>query len=86
MYKTDNEILIFLINFFMLESVGRLLIMGIVHLLRYFGLHQLYYLYYGHANSGHWLFGILLLLAVIISFVRILRKRKATASKEEDEK
>jgi len=84
MYKTKNEILIFLINFFMLETAGRLVIMGIIHILRYMGLHQLYYLYYGHRESGHWLFTILLLIAVFISFIRILKKRKLYKNNDEE--
>ena len=75
-FKTDNEILIFVMNFFLLETVGKLLVLGLIHVLRYFGLHQPYYLYYGHHDSPFWLFNIMLLTAVAISFYRILKKRK----------
>ena len=75
-FKTDNEILLFVMNFFLLETVGKLIILGFIHLLRYFGLHQLYYLYYGHHDSPFWLFCLLLLTAVAVSFYRILKKKK----------
>lgn len=84
-FKTDNEILLFVMNFFLLETVGKLLVLGFIHVLRYFGLHQLYYLYYGHHDSPFWLFTILLILAVAISFYRILKKRSEIKKKRKDE-
>ena len=89
-FKTDNEILIFLMNFFLLETLGKLVILSFIHVLRYFGLHQLYYLYYGHHDSPFWLFNVLLLTAVVISIWRILKKKcekkKADNEVESEEK
>ena len=80
----NNEVLVFLFNFFMLETVGRLLVLGLIHLLRYFGLHQLYYLYYGHRMSGHWLFAGLLVIALIISLGRLMKRRREIKRKMKD--
>ena len=80
----NNEVLVFLFNFFMLETVGRMLVLGLIHLLRYFGLHQLYYLYYGHSMSGHWLFAGLLVIALIISLVRLMKRRREIKRKMKD--
>ncbi len=74
--RTNNEILIFLMNFFLLETVGRLLVLGLIHALRFFGVIQPYYLHYGHRVSKLVLFTLMLLTAVGISFWRILRKKK----------
>ena len=84
-FKTDNEILIFIMNFFLLETVVKLLILGFIHVLRYFGLHQLYYLYYGHHDSPFWLFNALLLTAVVISISRILKKKRKMKKMKNEE-
>ena len=75
LYRTNNEIIIFLINFFLLQLVGRALIWLVLWIFRFFGMPQPYIWFQSIPNIRHWTFTILLIIAVAISVVRIIKKR-----------
>ena len=76
LYRTNNEVVIFLINFFLLQLVGRVLIWLVLGIFRFFGMPQPYIWFHSIPNIRHWTFTVLLIIAVAISVVRILRKGK----------
>ena len=84
LFRTDNELIVFLFNFFLLETIGGGLFLLFIRVIRFFGLPQLYYLYYSSENSRHWLFGILLLIAVAISLVRLQIKKQKIKKRSKD--
>lgn len=70
-----NEILVFLINLFVIETVGHVVVAATLWTLRFFGMPQFYVYYHTHPAARHWLFTLLLLLAVAVSTARILKKK-----------
>lgn len=76
-YRTHNEVVIFLINFFLLQLVGRAFIWLVLWTFRFFGMPQLYIWYHSIPNIHHWVFTGLLAIAVGISVWRIMRKEKS---------
>lgn len=71
---TYNEIVIFLINLFCIEVIGRFLLSLVLFICRMVGLEQIAQAYYSIPRHGYWVFLILLCVATIVSIVRILRK------------
>lgn len=75
-YKDIDEVSFFIINFFLLQLVGKMMVKGILILFRFFGMPQLHNWYYSIPNASHWLSTLLLMIAVVVSIVRITRKNK----------
>lgn len=73
---TYNEIIIFLINLFFIEVIGRFLVALALFVCRMAGLEQIVQAYYSIPRHGYWVFLILLCVATIISTIRILRSPK----------
>ena len=74
--KSKNEVVVFLINFFLLELAGRVLTLLVIWLFRWFGMPFLYNYYYSHPVVYKIIFTVILMVAVIISVYRILHKNK----------
>lgn len=72
--KTDNEVIIFLVNFFLLEAVGQLMFRGFMLLLRFFGMPQPYFWFHSDPLYSKILFTLLLAAAMGISIRRILKR------------
>jgi hypothetical protein len=75
-FKTDNEIVQFLINFFLIETLGHIAIYLFCLLLRIFGMPQLYQFMYSSPLIHHITFTIFLLIAITLSVINILKRRK----------
>ena len=75
-FKTDNEIIQFLINFFLIETLGHIALYLVCLLFRIFGMPQLYHFMYATPLVRHITFTIFLLIAITLSVVNILRKKK----------
>ena len=75
-FKTDNEVLQFLINFFLIETIGQLAIFFVCFIFRFFGMPQVYFFMRTTPLVHHIVFTVLLLVAIGISIYNILRKRK----------
>lgn len=75
-FKTDNEILQFLINFFLLEGIGLGIVTIFCYLLRFFGMPQVYFYYHSHPVIRHIIFTLLLLIAISISVFSIVQKKR----------
>ena len=75
-FRTDNEVLQFLINFFLIETVGQLAIFFVCIILRFFGMPQVYFFVRTTPLVHHIVFTVLLLIAIAVSIYSILRKRK----------
>ena len=75
-----------ILNFFLLQVVGRMLVKSILIVFRFFCMPQLNNWFYSIPNATHWLSTFLLLIAVTVSIVRITRKnkRKITMQKDDD--
>lgn len=73
--KEKNEIVIFLTNLFFMEIIGKITVMAVIWIFRFFGMQQLYNLYYSNAQSPKWIFCTILLIATGISIIRITSKR-----------
>ncbi len=76
LYNSKNEILVFLCNVFLLQIVGKGALLLILWIFRFFGMPQPYFYYYSIPNHGRIVFLVLLVIAVVISVVRILRRGK----------
>jgi len=74
--RSKNEVVVFLINFFLLELAGRVLTLSVIWLFRWFGMPFLYNYYYSHPVVYKIIFTVILMVAVIISVYRILHKNK----------
>lgn len=77
-FKTDNEIVQFLINFFLIETLGHIAIYLICLLFRIFGMPQLYQFMYSTPLIHHITFTIFLIIAITLSVTNILRRRNET--------
>lgn len=75
-FKTDNDILQFLINFFLIETIGQLALFFVCFIFRFFGMPQVYFFVRSTPLIHHIVFTVLLLIAIGISVISILRKRK----------
>ncbi len=75
-FKTDNEILQFLINFFLIEILGHIAIYLVCLLFRIFGMPQLYLFMYSSPLIHHITFTLFLLIAITLSVMNILQRRK----------
>ena len=84
-YKDIGEVTFFIINFFLLQVVGRMLVKSILILFRFFGMPQLNNWFYSIPNATHWLSTFLLLIAVMVSIVRITRKNKRKKTMQKDD-
>ena len=84
-YKDIGEVTFFIINFFLLQVVGRMLVKSILILFRFFGMPQLHNWFYSIPNATHWLSTFLLLIAVMVSIVRITRKNKRKKTMQKDD-
>lgn len=73
--REKNEIVIFLTNLFFMEIIGKVTVMAVIWIFRFFGMPQLYNLYYSNAKSPKWIFCTILLIATGISIIRIISKR-----------
>lgn len=76
-FKTNNEVLQFLINFFLIETVGQLAIFFVCIILRFFGMPQAYFFIHSTPLAHHIIFTVLLVIAIIVSVVSILRKQNS---------
>ena len=76
LYDRHNEVVVFLINLFLLETLGRLVVRAVIWLFRLFGMPQLYVAFHNTPNAGHWVSTVLLLVAVAISVTRVLKMRR----------
>jgi hypothetical protein len=74
-FKSDNEVLQFLINFFLIETVGQLAIFFVCLIFRFFGMPQVYFFMRTTPLARHIVFTVLLLIAIAVSIYSILRKR-----------
>lgn len=74
--NNDNEIMQFLINFFLIEVIGQGIVLLLQLLLRFFGMPWLYVFCRTTPHFHQILFTVLLVIAVAISIVSILRHRK----------
>ncbi len=84
--RSDNEIIQFLINFFLLEVLGQAAVFVLQIVFRFFGMPQLYIFCHSTPHFKQILFTILLIIAVILSVVSILRdsRRRKEADKSKD--
>lgn len=73
--REKNEVVIFLTNLFLMEIIGKITVMAVIWTFRFFGMPQLYNLYYSNAKSPKWIFCIILLIATGTSIIRITSKR-----------
>ena len=76
MIDYKKEIAFFLTNFFLVEVAGRLTVLAFIWIMRFFGMPQPYVFYYSHPIIPKIIFTILLVVVMIVSMVRILRKKK----------
>ena len=75
-YRGGGEVTLFLVNLYVLEAMGPLIVKGILWLFRFFGIAQPWLWWYGCRDHKAWLDIILLAVAVLWSVCRILRKAK----------
>lgn len=75
-FKTNNEIVQFLINFFLIETLGHIAIYLICLLFRIFGMPQLYQFMYSSPLIHHITFTFFLLIAITLSVINILKHKK----------
>lgn len=79
LYRGGGEVTFFLINLFVLQVSGRLMLFFALWLLRLFGMPQVWWWWHSLPQRGLWLSTALLILAVVWSIGRIIRKgRRAT--------
>lgn len=74
--RSKNEVVVFLINFFLMELAGRLLTIAVIWIFRWFGMPFLYNYYYSHPVVYKVIFTVILIMAVGISVYRILHRNK----------
>lgn len=75
-FKTNNEIVQFLINFFLIETLGHIAIYLICLLFRIFGMPQLYQFMYSSPLIHHITFTVFLIIAITLSVINILKHKK----------
>ncbi len=74
--SSDNEVVQFLINFFLIEVVGQSVVFFLQFLFRLFGMPQLYVFCHTTPYFHQIVFTVLLVVAVAISVASILKRRK----------
>ena len=70
-----NEVVIFLVNLFFLQVLGKLAVTLLMLLLRLFGMEQLVQAYYALPRHGYYTFCFFLALATIVSIVRLTKRQ-----------
>ncbi len=83
--KRRNEIVIFLINVFFMEAIGKVAVIALIWVFRFFGMPQLYNLYYSNSRISKWVFCIILMVATGISIARIMRQAKNRPNKKTED-
>ena len=83
-FKNDNEILQFLINFFLIETIGQLALFFVCFIFRFFGMPQIYFFIRSTPLVHHIVFTVLLLIAIGVSVYGIIRKQKKQKGSESD--
>lgn len=78
--KSENEIVQFLINFFLIEVIGQAAVLFLQYLFRFFGMPWLYVFCRTTPHFHKILFTVLLVVSMAISIVSILRRGKRTSS------
>ena len=73
--KSNNEIVQFLIHFFILEAVGNGLVVAVCWLFRLFGMPQLQAWCASTPHFHQVVFTLLLVLAMTLSIVKILKRK-----------
>ncbi len=73
--NSDNEIVQFLINFFLIEVIGQAGVLLLQYLFRFFGMPWLYVFCRTTPHFHQLLFTVLLVVAMGISIVNILKRR-----------
>ncbi len=84
-FKTDNAIIAFLINFFLLECIGKIIFLVFIWTCRFFGMPGPYIYYSEHPIINPIIFTILLIVAVVVSIVQILKKKKSIQNADNNE-
>ncbi len=86
--QNNNEIIQFLINFFLLEVLGQAAVFILQIIFRFFGMPQLYIFCHSTPHFRQILFTVLLIIAIIISVASILRNshRRQETDKSDNEK
>lgn len=67
----SNEIIVFLINLFFLEVIGKFLVTFTLWVCRLVGFHRLSDMYYNLPRHSYYTFFVILCLVTIISIIRI---------------
>jgi uncharacterized membrane protein YobD (UPF0266 family) len=81
MYRSKNEVIIFLINIFLYNVFAKGAVLVTLWLFRIFGMPQLY-IWYSHLNHPErWRYYIILVFCTSISIIRILRNNKKAKEK-----
>jgi len=78
--NNNNEIVRFLVNFFLLEVIGQAAVLFLQYLFRFFGMPWLYVFCRTTPHFHKILFTVLLVVSMAISIVSILRRGKRTSS------
>ncbi len=78
--KSENEIVQFLVNFFLIEVIGQAAVLFLQYLFRFFGMPWLYVFCRTTPHFHQILFTVLLVVSMTISIVSILRRGKRTSS------
>ncbi|MBR2153202.1 MAG: hypothetical protein IJ901_01120 [Bacteroidaceae bacterium] len=84
--RETNEIIIFLINLFFLEVIGKFLVTFTLFLFRLFGMEKVADSYYALPRHSFYTFFIILCIVTLISIIRVVREQqKRQHFREEDE-
>ena len=75
-YRGGGEVTLFLVNLFVLEVAGHIVVKGLLWLFRLFGMPQPWLWWQALPNHSAWFFTLLLAVAALWSICRILRKAK----------
>ena len=73
--RETNEIVIFLINLFFLEVMGKFLVTFTLFLFRLFGMEKLSNAYYTLPRHSFYTFFIILCIVTIISIIRVVMEQ-----------
>ena len=78
LYRGGNDITYFLINLFVLQVAGRVFVRAVLWLLRLFGMPQMWAWWHTFPHREQWLSTVLLIVAVVWSIGRVIRKGRRT--------
>lgn len=76
LYRDVGDIALFLINLFVLEVAGHWLVKALLWLFRLFGMPQPWLWWQSVPHRWQWLSTFLLIVAVLWSIIRIIRKAR----------